>query len=44
MQTQQTSTFRRQKFGLFYLKFSEKLNEIILNLEKQQEGAKKVLN
>ena len=29
---QQTSTFRRQKFGLFYLEFSAEINKVILNV------------
>ena len=29
---QQTSTFKRQKFGLFYLKFSAEFNELTLNI------------
>ena len=28
---QETNTFRRQKFGMFYLKFSAKFNELSLN-------------
>ena len=29
---QQTSTFRGQTFGLFYLKFSAEFNELTLNV------------
>ena len=30
----QTSTFRRQKFGLFYLEFSAEFNEVTLSVSK----------
>ena len=40
---QQTSTSRRQKFDLFYPKFSSKFNELSRKLRKQQEVAKKGL-
>ena len=31
-QQQQTNSFRRQKFGLFYLEFSAEFNELALNV------------
>ena len=40
---QQTSTFRRRKFGMLYMKFSVIFNELCRNFKKQQEVAKKLL-
>ena len=40
---QQTSTFRPQKCGCFYVKFSAESNELGLIFQKQQEVAKKWL-
>ena len=37
---QQTSRSRRQKFDLFYLKFSAEFNELSLKFLKRQEVAK----
>ena len=39
---QQTSTSRRQKFDLFYPKFSPEFNELSLTFQKRQEVAKKM--
>ena len=37
---QQTSTFKWQKFGLFYLKFSAEFNELSLKYWRRQEVTK----
>ena len=37
---QQTSTFKRQIFGLFYLQFSAEFNELSLKYLKRQEVTK----
>ena len=39
----QIGTHRRQKFDLFYVKFSAEVNEVTLFFSKQQEVAKKWL-
>ena len=40
---QETSTYRQQKFDLFFPKFNSDINELNLAFQKQQEVAKKWL-
>ena len=40
---QETSTYRQQKFDLFFPKFNSDINELNLTFQKQQEVAKKWL-
>ena len=39
---QQASTFRRQKLGLFFLKFSAEFNKLSFKFKKQQESDQKM--
>ena len=38
---QQTSTFKQQNFGLFYLKFSAELNKLNLDSKRDRKWPKK---